>query len=77
MPLVFGANQEKGIKLDGFKAVIVSLQDVSQDELWIHDENDRVKAGILSRFLEKICHDLLVFFTLNNEVVMKKHFKNK
>ena len=49
-PLVFGANQEKGIKLDGFKAVIVSLQDVSQDELWIHDENDRVKAGILSRF---------------------------
>ena len=51
-PLIFGANQEKGIKLDGFKAVIVSLQDVSQDELWIHDENDRVKAGILSRFLE-------------------------
>ena len=49
-PLIFGANQEKGIKLDGFKAVIVSLQDVSQDELWIHDENDRVKAGILSRF---------------------------
>lgn len=49
-PLVFGANQEKGIKLDGFKAVIVSLQDVSQDELWIHDEKDRVKAGILSRF---------------------------
>lgn len=49
-PLIFGANQEKGIKLDGFKPVIVSLQDVSQDELWIHDEKDRVKAGILSRF---------------------------
>lgn len=49
-PLIFGANQEKGIKLDGFKPVIVSLQDVSQDQLWIHDEKDRVKAGILSRF---------------------------
>ncbi len=49
-PLIFGANQEKGIKLDGFKPVIVSLHDVSQDELWIHDEKDRVKAGILSRF---------------------------
>ena len=49
-PLIFGANQEKGIRLDGFKPVIVSLQDVSQDELWIHDEKDRVKAGILSRF---------------------------
>lgn len=49
-PLVFGANQEKGIRLDGFKPVIVSLQDISQDELWIHDEKDRVKAGILSRF---------------------------
>lgn len=49
-PLVFGANHEKGIRLDGFKPVIVSLQDVSQDELWMHDEKDRVKAGILSRF---------------------------
>lgn len=49
-PLIFGADLEKGVMLDGFKPMIVSLQDVSQDELWIHDEKDRVKAGVLSRF---------------------------
>ena len=76
-PLIFGANQEKGIRLDGFKPVIVSLQDVSQDELWIHDEKDRVKAGILSRFFGEDLPRPFGFFTLNNEVVMKKRFKNK
>ena len=53
-PLVFGANNEKGIKLDGFKPVIVDIGDngVSVNDLWIHDERDRVKAGILSRFFD-------------------------
>lgn len=49
-PLTFGPESEFGIKLDGFKPVIVKLADVSADELWIHDKNDRVKANILSRF---------------------------
>ena len=49
-PLVFGANQEKGIRLDGFKPVIVSLQDVSQDELWIHDE----KRSCESRYIKSV-----------------------
>lgn len=49
-PLVFGANREFGIKLDGFSPVIVSTDVVSEDELWIHDENDRGKANILVRF---------------------------
>ncbi len=49
-PLVFGANREKGIKLDGFKPVVVSLEDVAEEELWVHDEKDRVKAGLLTRF---------------------------
>ncbi|MBK7388444.1 MAG: 2-oxoacid:ferredoxin oxidoreductase subunit beta [Bacteroidetes bacterium] len=52
-PLVFGANSDKGVKLDGFKPVIVNLAEGhSANDLWIHDETDRVKAGILSRFFD-------------------------
>ena len=48
-PLVFGANNEKGIKLDGFKPVIVNLEEgASKDDLWIHDEADKNKAFILA-----------------------------
>jgi len=51
-PLVFGANKNKGIKLDGFKPVIVELEGNSLNDLWIHDETDRVKASILTRFFD-------------------------
>ena len=51
-PLVFGENKDKGISLDGFKPIIVSLEDCSIDDLWIHDEKDRVKAGLLTRFFD-------------------------
>jgi 2-oxoglutarate ferredoxin oxidoreductase subunit beta len=52
-PLVYGANNEKGIKLDGFKPVIVDLSDGhSTSDLWVHDETDRVKSGILGRFFD-------------------------
>lgn len=51
-PLVFGANKNKGIKLDGFKPVIVDLEGNSLNDLWIHDETDRVKASILTRFFD-------------------------
>jgi 2-oxoglutarate ferredoxin oxidoreductase subunit beta len=51
-PLIFGADNDKGIKLDGFKPVIVNLSDVSANDLWIHDETDLVKATILSRFYD-------------------------
>ncbi len=51
-PLVFGQNADKGIKLDGFKPTIVSLEGNSVNDLWIHDEKDRVKASILSRFFD-------------------------
>ena len=51
-PLIFGQNNEKGVKLDGFKPVIVNMADHSADDLWVHDETDRVKAGILSRFFD-------------------------
>ena len=52
-PLVFGANQQKGIKLDGLKPVVVELNEgLSTDELWIHDERDFYKAQILVRMFD-------------------------
>jgi 2-oxoglutarate ferredoxin oxidoreductase subunit beta len=52
-PLVFGANKDKGIKLDGFNPVIVDLNEGhSKDDLWIHDEKDFYKAQILVRMFD-------------------------
>ncbi len=53
-PLLFGAENEKGVRLDGFKPVVADMKDTSNspDDLWVHDERDRVKAGILSRFFD-------------------------
>jgi len=52
-PLIFGTNGEKGIRLDGFKPVIADISGgASANDLWIHDETDRVKANILSRFFD-------------------------
>jgi len=51
-PLIFGAAKDKGIKLDGFTPRLVSLVDNSADDLWIHDEKDRMKANMLTRFFD-------------------------
>jgi 2-oxoglutarate ferredoxin oxidoreductase subunit beta len=52
-PLIFGALRNKGIKLDGFKPVVVNLgEGHSADDLWIHDENDFYKAQILVRMFD-------------------------
>lgn len=52
-PLVFGANQTKGIKIDGFRPIIVDLEnEASKDDLWIHDERDFYKAQILTRMFD-------------------------
>ncbi len=57
-PLIFGQNDDKGIKLDGLKPVVVDLNQsgVSRDDLWIHDESDKTKAVILARFFEQPGH---------------------
>jgi 2-oxoglutarate/2-oxoacid ferredoxin oxidoreductase subunit beta len=60
-PLVFGANKDKGIKLDGFTPIIVNLNEGhSADELWVHDESDIYKAQILTRMFDdpKLEHHL-------------------
>jgi 2-oxoglutarate ferredoxin oxidoreductase subunit beta len=51
-PLMFGENNSKGIKLDGFTPTIVDLETTSVNDLWIHDEKDRTKAGILARMFD-------------------------
>jgi 2-oxoglutarate/2-oxoacid ferredoxin oxidoreductase subunit beta len=52
-PLIFGAAKNKGIKLDGFKPVVVDLgEHVSADDLWVHDEKDFYKAQILVRMFD-------------------------
>lgn len=53
-PLIFGAEKNKGIRLDGLKPEIVSLTDgnYSANDLWIHDEHDFFKAQILARLFD-------------------------
>ena len=52
-PLVYGANREKGIRLNGYKPEIVDLgTEYSESDLWIHDEADFYKAQILTRFFD-------------------------
>lgn len=52
-PLIFGAQRNKGIKLDGFKPVVVELgSGISADDCWIHDERDSNKAQLLVRMFD-------------------------
>lgn len=51
-PLIFGANKDKGIRLDGYKPQLVSLSDYGTDDLWIHDERDFYKAQMLVRLFD-------------------------
>ena len=52
-PMTFGVYGEFGIKLDGFKPVIVNMNEGhSLDDLWIHDEHDYMKATLLSRMFD-------------------------
>lgn len=52
-PLLFGVNKEKGIKLDGFKPVVVDLNaGASAADCWVHDEKDFYKAQILVRMFD-------------------------
>ncbi|MCX6296232.1 MAG: 2-oxoacid:ferredoxin oxidoreductase subunit beta [Bacteroidetes bacterium] len=59
-PLVFGSNDEKGIKFEGITPVIVNISEsgISPNDLWIHDEKDKTKANILSRFFDTTFNDV-------------------
>jgi len=52
-PLIFGAAQNKGIRLDGFHPQVIELgKDFSADDCWVHDEKDFYKAQILVRVFD-------------------------
>jgi 2-oxoglutarate/2-oxoacid ferredoxin oxidoreductase subunit beta len=53
-PLVFGADKNKGIQLDGHKPKLVTIGEngITEADLWIHDETDIFKAQILSRIFD-------------------------
>jgi 2-oxoglutarate ferredoxin oxidoreductase subunit beta len=52
-PLLFGAAKNKGIKLDGFKPVVVEIGvNANVDDIWVHDEFDFYKAQILIRMFD-------------------------
>jgi len=52
-PLIYGAQKNKGIKLDGLKPVIVEIgAGYSAEDLWIHDEKDMYKAQSLIRMFD-------------------------
>lgn len=52
-PLIFGAENNLGLRLDGFKPVVVTIgEEFGIDDLWVHDEQDIYKAQILSRIFD-------------------------
>jgi 2-oxoglutarate ferredoxin oxidoreductase subunit beta len=52
-PLLFGAGQNKGIRLDGLRPVVVKIGNgFSAEDLWIHDETDLYKAQTLVRLFD-------------------------
>lgn len=52
-PLVYGASQNRGIRIDGMKPVVVELGgDVGVSDLWVHDERDLYKAQALIRMFD-------------------------
>jgi 2-oxoglutarate ferredoxin oxidoreductase subunit beta len=59
-PLIFGNNDEKGIMFDGLTPVIVNIKEknIPLSDLWIHDEKDKTKAGLIARFFNETFNDI-------------------
>jgi 2-oxoglutarate/2-oxoacid ferredoxin oxidoreductase subunit beta len=52
-PLLFGAQKNKGIRLEGMKPVVVEIGNgYTAEDLWIHDEKDLYKAQSLIRMFD-------------------------
>ncbi|HEY4155632.1 MAG TPA: 2-oxoacid:ferredoxin oxidoreductase subunit beta [Puia sp.] len=52
-PLIFGAERNRGIRLDGLRPVVVEIGNgIQAEDLWIHDEKDFYKAQILVRMFD-------------------------
>jgi len=52
-PMIFGAEKNKGVRLNGFTPEVVTLgEGFTADDLWVHDEHDIFKAQILVRLFD-------------------------
>ena len=55
-PMVFGKDNDKGVKLDGFIPVTIDLTNgkYSMDDVWVHDEKDKsvIRAFILAHMAD-------------------------
>ncbi len=53
-PLVFGSENNKGIRINGLRPEIVDLSEgkYTLDDLWVHDETDIYKGSMLTRFFD-------------------------
>lgn len=52
-PMIFGAEKNKGVRLNGFTPEVVTLgEGYTADDLWVHDEHDIFKAQILVRLFD-------------------------
>ena len=60
-PMIFGENQNLGLRLDGTTPVVVDLEsgEFTIDDLWVHDKTDQIKAGILMHCFETPGEDML------------------
>ena len=56
-PMIFGANNDKGIRLNGLKPEVINISNgkYSVNDVWVHDEDDEnpARAFILSQFSER------------------------
>ncbi|MDA3616600.1 2-oxoacid:ferredoxin oxidoreductase subunit beta [Polluticaenibacter yanchengensis] len=55
-PLIYGAERNKGIVIDGLRPKIVDLTEgvYTESDLWIHDEHDFYKAQTLIRMFDDV-----------------------
>lgn len=52
-PMIFGAEKNKGVRLNGFTPEVVTLgEGFTADDLWVHNEHDIFKAQILVRLFD-------------------------
>ncbi len=48
-PLIFGAENEKALKLNGLQLEVVNVKDVDESEILVHDETNQTLAWLLSQ----------------------------
>lgn len=47
MPMIFGKDRDKGIRMRGFTPEVVSVSDANPDEILVHDASSKALASIL------------------------------